>query len=169
MLQLDTEVVGDHYSAYFMVKELFGKLEPAPMSGWLLGFAQPVVKEGTDRAFATESEPAGNPWAPLAPSTIDDRVSQGFGEGPIQIRTGELAGYFDDAQSAIIATQIGVQMKWPGELAQGDRLPYKVWSAQYGNARTGAPPRPVMGLTVSDAAEITTRLFFYLLGGQIVK
>lgn len=165
---LDAEVVGDRFSSMAMVRALFAKLEPAPMSGWLIGFAMPVAKQGSMQTFASESDPKGDPWAALAPSTIEDRINQGYGAGPIQQRTGELHSYFAEAEAAITATTIGVSMQWPGNAPSGDRLPYKVGSAQAGNRRTGAPPRPILGLTLQDGAVITERLFLYLMSGTLV-
>lgn len=167
MLLLDAVIVGDSVSARAMVAELYRKLSPAPLAGWMLGFVEPLVEKKTQTTFVTESDPKGNPWAALAPSTIEDRVSQGFAEGPIQYRTGELYAYFKDNKSDILATQIGTQMTWPGQPPTGEKLPYKVGSAQTGNSRTGAPPRPVMGLTLQDGAEITAGLFEYLIGVRV--
>lgn len=44
-----------------------------------------------DRNFQTEGSFLGKPWAPLAPATIADRASKGFGaRHPILQRTGKL-------------------------------------------------------------------------------
>lgn len=167
MLLLDAAIIGDASSARRMVAELYAKLSPALLGGWMVGFVEPLVEKNTMNTFAQESDPKGNPWAPLAPSTIENRLSEGYPEGPIQYRSGELYQYFEGAGSDIIATQIGTQMTWPGQPPTGEKLPYKVGSAQRGNARTGAPPRPILGLTLQDGAEITAGLFEYLVGVRI--
>ena len=39
--------------------------------------------DGVNEAFAREASPAGAPWAPLKPATVEDRLRQRYGSGPI--------------------------------------------------------------------------------------
>ena len=42
-------------------------------------------------SFASQSEPDGSAWEPLAHATIQDRLRRGYGAGPILERSGDLA------------------------------------------------------------------------------
>lgn len=163
-LLIDMQIIGDSVAARHMVDALFAKLEPAALAGFLLGTVEPIIKHETTDNFIGEHNPKGDPWAPLAPYTIEDRLNQGYAEGPIQYRSGEMYQYFQGAEADINATQIGVGITWPGSQPIDDVLFWKVASAQGGNRVSGAPPREVLGLTLQDGEKIMMGLFEYVVG-----
>lgn len=165
-----TEIWADASSAIHMAELVRLKLAPGPLAGFLQGVVEPHLKDETDATFGKEASPAGDPWAPLAPSTIQNRLDEGYLSGPIQYRSGELFNFFQDAGSDILATPAGTQMDWPSKSgidAGSGRLKYKVGSAQRGNKRTGAPPRPIMGLTIHDLEFVTMGLLEYIVGVRL--
>lgn len=167
MILTDIEIFADASGPLALSEKLRLRLSPAPLAGWMLGFIDPFLKAKVSRSFSTETDPVGNPWAALAPLTIERRAEEGFPPGPIQYRSGEMASYLTSTNSDIRATTIGTQLTFPGGMAKG-KLPYKVGSAQMGNRRTGAPPRPVLGMTLQDGAAITLGLAEYLTAGYQV-
>lgn len=163
-LGISVEFVAEYSEAIVLIERMALKLSASGIGAWMLGEVDPYLHMRSANSFVRESDPLGDAWKALAPSTIDDRIAQGFKSGPIQYRTGELYQFFKDAHSDILATQLGTEMKFPGDGQMNGDIPYKVGSAQAGNARTGAPPRPIMGITIADAEHIMMGLYEYVVG-----
>lgn len=163
-LGISVDFVAEYSEAIAMIERMKLRLSASGVAAWMLSEVQPYFHLRSANSFVREVDPYGDPWAALAPSTIDSRISQGFNAGPIQYRTGELYDFFAGASSDIIATQLGTQMVFPGQGQMSGDLPYKVGSAQAGNARTGAPPRPIIGITIQDAEHILMGLYEYVVG-----
>lgn len=166
-LLIDMQIIGDSVASRMMCRTLFAKLEPGPLAGFLLSTVEPIVKHETADNFVGEHDPKGNPWAPLSPVTIADRIARGYAEGPIQYRSGEMYGFFNAAKGNINATQIGTALTWPGKPPTDEKLFWKVASAQGGNSVSGAPPRPVLGLSLQDGEKIMMGLFEYVVGTSL--
>lgn len=164
MLLIELEFLGEIDASLAMIERTRLKLSAAPLAGWMSGFVDPFLKTRTAMNFAAESSPKGDPWASLAPSTIQRRLDEGFPAGPIQYRTGEMYNFLTEGRSDLTAMASGVKMVYPSEKTPPGKLKYKVGSAQAGNMRTGAPPRPVMGLTLQDGEAIMMGLFEYVVG-----
>lgn len=164
MLLLDIQFDGDITSSLAMIERTRLRLSAAPLAGWMNSFVDPFLKTRTAMNFASESAPKGDPWAPLAPSTIQRRLDEGYAAGPIQYRTGEMYDYFTTNRSDVTAMVSGVKLTYPSEAKPPGKLKYKIGSAQSGNMRTGAPPRPVLGMTLQDGEAIMMGLFEYIVG-----
>ena len=92
--------------------------------------------DGVNEAFAREASPAGAPWAPLKPATVEDRLRQRYGSGPILERSGDLGARILadwDNTGAVVGTNV-------------------VYAAthHYGDDDRGIPARPFLG--VADEA-----------------
>ena len=95
--------------------------------------------DGVNEAFAREASPAGEPWAPLKPATVEDRLRRRYGSGPILERSGDLGARILadwDNTSAVVGTDV-------------------VYAAthHYGDDDRGIPARPFLGVSsdVRDA------------------
>lgn len=136
----------------------------APMMGvWLSTTVEPFLKARTRNRFAEESWDNGE-WKALAPATVEERTMLGFPPShPIQRRTGELEDYFSENNGDYFISSVGVMLKYPGGQPEGEKLAYKIRQAQYGVARTGAPRRPVLNLSIIDYEYIMMGLFRYVI------
>lgn len=149
--------------AVALLQQLMIKLEPEGLGVFLSGTIRPYLQERVLARFGSEGDEAvGGPWAALAPSTIANRIALGFESGPIQQRTGELISFFSN-DGEIRSTLIGTNLIYPSPTPAGD-LYYKLASAQRGNLRTGAPPRPILALDSLDQEFALMQLSNYILG-----
>lgn len=82
----------------------------------------------------------GEGWAPLAPSTIAERVSAGWGAGPVMWRTGLLA-----RSLAMRGAEGNVFEAGPHSIKVGSEIEYAGYQ-HYGTSR-GIPARALVGLT----------------------
>ena len=88
--------------------------------------------DGVNEAFAREASPAGEPWAPLKPATVQGRLRQRYGSGPILERSGDLGARILadwDNTSAVAGTNV-------------------VYAAthHFGDPLRGIPARPFLGV-----------------------
>jgi phage gpG-like protein len=103
--------------------------------------------------MATEGALFGGGWAPLAPSTIADRVRKGYGAGPILYRTGALANSLSGDNSGAIKEVT------PASVTVGTAVPYA------GYHQTGTkkmPMRRIIGLSWARRSLIVRRLADYI-------
>jgi phage virion morphogenesis protein len=115
------------------LRDAGGDLEPAmrEIAGHL--------KDSVDESFADEAGPDGAAWAPLAESTIADRLRRSYGAGPILERSGDLAGRiladWDDDRAEVGSNQTF----GPGVLAAAVH--------HFGTRDGRVPARPFFGVT----------------------
>lgn len=117
--------------------------------------AHEYVRSVEKNRFASEGDALSGQWAPLADSTIEDRVKQGYGAGPILQRTGELYDYVVESAPTIVPFPGGVAMDLPGDTSNPVLLK-KLTTAQKGAGKV--PARPVIGIGETDAMAITDLL-----------
>lgn len=91
------------------------------------------------RNFAAEGRP--DHWAPLKPATIVDRQRQGFGAGPILVRTGKL--------------KRGFRFKWGPRSYQVSNSRFYFLYHQDGAPDANLPARPMLVLLPQDQAQFT--------------
>lgn len=158
---------GEEEAVLRMTEMLKIKLSPAPLASFMQGSLVPHFKQRAAQAFSSESDPRGEIWAPLSPTTISIRESEGYGPGPINVRTSELESYFQTADSDIDVNLLGVTLTWPSRhIPDGNdgTLKWKISTAQYGNSRSGAPARRVVGVNIQDMEFAVMGLLGYLVG-----
>jgi hypothetical protein len=104
----------------------------------------PVVealqRDVVDR-FREEGDEASGAWEPLAPATEDRRFRMGYGEGPINRRTGKMYRWLTTDAGDVDVAGDGLFFTWPdvpGDMAK------RFETAQFGSSETGAPARPVV-------------------------
>lgn len=103
-----------------------------------------AVREGFADNFADESSGAGG-WAQLAPSTVEDRIRQGFpGAHPILERTGDYRRSFVDEGDPDHIHRVRVLAMQGWEMEEGSNDPRVAWLE---GGTTTIPPRPVTILT----------------------
>lgn len=95
-------------------------------------------------------------WAPLAPSTIRDRMRKGYGQGPTLVRTGELRDSLTKRHA-------------PGNIFEVEKLSLRVgsnhWKALiHHNGTRHIPPRRLVGITWQRRAGIVKRMQDYVDG-----
>lgn len=111
--------------------------------------AERIVTEAIDRNFASESA-AGDPWPPLAASTIADRQRKGYGPGPILQRTQTLRG-----------SMKGSHDNESAEVGPSEDIDY-AWTHEAGDASRNIPARPYLRVTVSDEQAIENAIWDHL-------
>lgn len=99
----------------------------------------PYMLRSISRNFEAEGRPGR--WAPLRPATIRERIREGYGAGPILVRTGRLKrGFRFEAR--------------PRTFRLFNRVPYYPHH-QYGAPRANIPRRQMVVLLRQDQAEFT--------------
>jgi phage gpG-like protein len=96
-------------------------------------------RRSIQRNFAAEGRPVR--WARLTEGTIKDRIRQGFGRGPILVRSGRL--------------KRGFRFEWgPRSYRVWNRTPY-FNAHQYGYPPNNLPRRAMLTLLTQDKAQFT--------------
>lgn len=124
----------------------------AEMQGPMAQAAE-IVSKAIDNNFATESA-AGDAWPPLAPKTIEQRLKQGYGAGPILQRSHDLRGSMkagSDNESA--------------EVGPSEDIPY-AWTHEAGDPSRNIPARPFLRITVADEQEIENAILDHLIANE---
>lgn len=147
-MSANVEVFVDDVNAERLLFQMQEVLSPASMAEFLGYEIQPYIKQRASDRFASEGDDVSGPWLPLTDATIGIRESQGFSEGPINVRTGELENYITNTSGAITASPEAI-LSYPGRDPAGE-LGDKVLTAQQGKDSPRTPPRPVIGLDQSD-------------------
>lgn len=159
---IQVEVYGDPDSPVFRdLAQLDLILSPASIAGFLKNFVVGYLQRAAAERFDMEGDEASGKWVPLKQSTIRIRAEQGFGAGPINVRTGELREFVTNNQGSI-GIDVGATLEWPTGLPEGADLMYKYRVAQTGTMSGRVPARPVVGMSFRDMAAINV-----LLGGFI--
>lgn len=108
-----------------------------------------AIREGHRENFEQQRSGSGDGFAPLAPSTVAERIRLGYGgTGPILIRTGEYARSFIDAAHADHISRLA-RGDLEFSLTEGSD-DYRVLWLEYG--AENIPARPVRELS-PEAAE----------------
>jgi hypothetical protein len=111
--------------------------------------------QGRIRArFAGEGDDVVGRWARLRISTIRLRRAQGFGAGPILVRTGKLQSFLTSSKSTT-TNATGASLRIPSRTPAGE-LGTKFRRAQQGDGRTAR--RPVLGMNAVDSTVLTQDL-----------
>lgn len=121
------------------------------------------ARESTMARFADEGDASSGKWLPLTQRTIDIRQSEGFGPGPINVRTGEMRAWATGGD-------VGVKAQGPAfahltypHSPPGGELERKVSVAQSGDGdRT--PARPILSWTDSDLEALMIGLAGWIEG-----
>lgn len=117
--------------------------------------------------FNDEGDAKSGPWEPLQPATINIRQSLGFGDGPINVRTGELKEFLlGDYDS--FAGLGWAEMNVPGD-PKDPVTARKLETAQRGNPSNPipnfgpTPPRPVLALAEVDMWRLLEMLQIHII------
>jgi hypothetical protein len=158
------EMQGNDLEVLAMIAAVEKALDPVSVGEWLLTEFDPFLSQRAAYRFAEQGDDASGSWPELADYTVYDRINLGYGAGPIQVRTQDLEDYITETPGDIFITQAGARMVFPGSGAtQANKLKYKVGSAQKGNVRTGAPPRPVLAANEVDLEYFLTQFSEHII------
>jgi hypothetical protein len=159
---LEFDIEGDRQGVDAMLTHLDSALSPVGLSLFLYGMVSPWLRERAQDRFDSEGDDASGTWAPLKESTIEFREHGGFGEGPINRRTGELEAYITGGNGRVIATPLGASLAYPGTDTVSSHLVTKVKTAQQGRSFPRTVARPVLAVNESDLAYVVTQLAFFV-------
>ena len=120
------------------------------------------LEDSVAESFEQQSAPDGSPWAPLRDSTKKQRRKQGYRDGPILERSGDLGGSItsgSDHDSAVAGTnlvyaathQFGAEKGAFGTTSRGAPIP---WGP--------IPARPIFGVWPEHAELITDAVLDHL-------
>lgn len=141
------------------VEEMLSRAEFVSSFGGMSKFldqeVDPYLRARAAHRFASEGDAASGKWAPLAPSTVAIRRSEGYpGEHPINRRTGDLERWITGVDGRVTPGESGGDISYlvlPGGNPYGE-IGEKIMAAQTGNAPSGKrqPRRPVLAMDNSD-------------------
>jgi hypothetical protein len=167
---VDVHVVGDTRSADRLLDGLEAAMsEQAITYNFLQDRVYPILEQRARERFAAEGgEEVGGAWAALQPYTIEDRVSKGFGAGPINVRTGEMKRHILDRPPEVYPHTLGGTLYFPKRGGSATALE-KVETAQMGKREGNAytPARPVLGVSEYDMALILVAFGVHLRENQL--
>ena len=106
-----------------------------------------IINLATRAQFESQGRRGGTPWRPLAGSTVRQRIRQGFGAGPILLRTGRLAAALSSGQAILSSSGSQIEMRY-------DQFQAEI-GARHQRGTKQMPSRPVNVLTPSDQRAIS--------------
>lgn len=120
----------------------------------VLESAVPTIRAAHRAVFDTEGAAGRGAWAPLAPSTIRQRLRLGYGAGPILVRTGALRDHVLSADAQINRVGGGWELRIePGRVVAG--VP-KYYALAMGRAENNLPGRPMVAIGPAEAVKVTS-------------
>ncbi len=130
----------------------------------LKGSVLKTLRRAEDLHFSTEGDIFGDPWPPLAPSTLEAKERLGFGNRPILVRTGALRSSLTSSrgESIVRATRFA--------LLFGTSIDYAVFHQQPDGPGAGIiPERQVIPdpLPAEVLDELRDNLRNWLIEGRI--
>lgn len=148
MTVIQMVVTVDEHRVEMALTSVMDAVSDAELATWLGSDVVQIMQERARARFASEGDDASGRWAPLAPSTIEDRLRSGYGGAhPINRRTGELERAITGATGAVEAFGGGTQLTFPGVSDTGTDLSFKISTAQRGNDRSTSRPVAAVGYT----------------------
>lgn len=140
------------------IKAMVDLTRPTPA---LTAIIQRAVLDGFEENFASESA-GGVRWAALSAWTIRERLSQGYGEGPILVRSGDYrASWINEGHPHHVHEVMDTGMGWT--VLEGSEHP-KAEKLEGGDGRTPARPVAVLSAQAQDhlRREIDLYVFRFL-------
>lgn len=158
---IDYEIIGSTSA----VAELLTKLDTAMSLQAMLTFqgveVEKILEHRASARFAQEGDDASGGWAPLLDSTIAIRQTQGYGSGPINVRTGQLEDYITNGGSQVKAIGSDTELTYPKPTSD-PLMMAKVRTAQRGKNWPPTVPRPVLAVNETDMSEVMVALSFHI-------
>lgn len=145
------EITGDSTPVDVLLSRVEAVLSIPGTQVWLTNEVLPYIKQRASSRFSNEGDDVSGRWPQLSATTIEIRESQGFGSGPINVRTGELERYITGSPGVVNGRVLTYPDHSPGSGTDG-YLEAKIMTAQEGRANPRTPPRPVLGLNENDLA-----------------
>lgn len=104
-------------------------------------------QQDIENRFSSEGDAKTGAWAPLKPATITIRASEGYGPGPINVRSGELKSFMSGPYPVFVDSPGSVIIDVPGDAPPGVEAKFK--TAQGGSTNNplgygNTPARPVL-------------------------
>lgn len=112
-------------------------------------------EEDISGRFEAEGDAKSGEWAPLSEATIEIRNALGFGEGPINVRTGELKEHVTEDREFFAGVE-WTEMQIPGQ-TQDAVIAQKLSTAQRGSNSNPIPqfgPTPARPVLAADEADL---------------
>lgn len=106
-----------------------------------------TLLQGTQERFRTETDPDGNPWAPLDPTYLAMKIEDGLQPGILKA-----TGLMVDTLFQEFGTDFA-------EVGSG-RL--QAATHQFGDSERGIPERPFLGASDEDIEDITGAIIDYI-------
>jgi hypothetical protein len=160
------DIFGDTKGVDVLLDRLMVTLSPEGLAAFLGSTVEPYFRKRAAIRFRDEGDDVSGKWAPLLESTKEIRTQAGYGEGPINRRTGELEAFIEDSQSDVRVTPLGSILTMPGDTPTGE-LAEKVKTAQQGKDNPRTVPRPVLGMNEVDLAFVLEGLSFFIQDGKL--
>jgi hypothetical protein len=153
----DVNVIVDSREVEKALADLATLFSNEGLTAFMGTIVAPYLAKRAKERFASEGDDVVGKWFPLTPYTKNLRREQGFGEGPINRRTGELENWVTSGTFFPYPAGGGVTMRYPRDKPTGE-LRKKVQTAQGGKVKPRTPPRPVVGVNEIDLGFVTSAL-----------
>lgn len=148
---VQVQVIGDDAGVQAMLRKLDTALDPSAVAAFLGATIEPYFRERARQRFQSEGDDVVGRWVPLAEATKAIRVQMGYGEGPINRRTGALENYIINSPTGVGINPAGATLTMPGDKGSAS-IQKKMKAAQQGLDNPRTPARPVVGMNEKDLA-----------------
>lgn len=122
---------------------------------------QYLVNSVRHRIYSSKTDPSGQKWPELKPSTREIRKRRGFLENSILLQSGELANSVQVTQVSDRDVTVAATVKYASYMQRGVK--------QTGGVIKGktVPPRPFMGISTENTRRIARMVTTYLERGEV--
>lgn len=140
-------------SAEAFIEKMELALGPERITEFLEGPTNEWITNRAHERFDHEGDSASGEWGGLSQATVDIREALGYGDGPINERTGQLRRWA--VSSGTITEEEGsIGGIWPGDDPVGQLIP-KVEHARKGGISDWGNPFPARPVVAFDAEDVT--------------
>lgn len=152
-MKLDVEVIGEE-KVLANIKEMRARARDARPATRRV---KDILITANRKQFETQGSYSGDPWAPLAPSTLERKTREGIDLRPLHGKTG-----------ALETSLTGGRGKRTSATKSGARAGSKVWYGVFARSGTksGEPARKLVGLSHADQTKIGRVVLDYVAHGR---
>jgi hypothetical protein len=159
-MTVSVDIAVDNSSVLAKLQKMDTGFSATAWSGFLGTTVGPYLRQRMRGRFSQEGDDVSGPWAPLRESTKRIRVTQGYSEGPINHRSGEMEDFLVNNNGLFMPMGPIAVLTYPSD-PPGIELKKKIKTAQQGQASPKTVARPVIGLNQNDAIFIIAAMSFY--------
>jgi hypothetical protein len=138
-------------------------VRPSKMALFLSEDAHRTIMERMEKRFEDQGDDASGTWKELSEVSTKFREAAGYGgQGPINVRTGEMKSWLMDVGGETVMIGGGALYTFPGTAPYDTATAEKFKTAQSGKSDPYTVARPVVAMSATDMLEIMGHLHVFI-------